>query len=317
MNAMSAREPWLRALLASGLALVAGACDEIDLPKSWAIAYPRVLAQRSEVVGDETRATPAPGESLRVRVLIAGPEPIERLSYVVVACPTVRTNGELPECSAEPLIALDGVLGEDEPFTDELALELQLPDEDALQGVDELLIAGSACTDGDARGPGDPRAGECKGSDEPALTWAGNVRLARRERDHNHNPELRDEAIAFDGEVWPTAVPPDQDEGTVTVIADGEPHQIEVSLGESGRERFDGEPEELLLSHFTTAGPLERRFSVLEAGDPDDRALSVEWRSPRPPPDVKPPASAKLYFVLRDQRGGVAFARRTAAIEAK
>jgi hypothetical protein len=54
---------------------------------------------------------------------------------------------------------------------------------------------------------------------------------------------------------------------------------------------------------------------VLEATDPDDRALTVEWRSPRPRPNAKLPTTAKLIFVLRDQRGGVAFTHRTAAIE--
>ena len=84
------------------LAILVGACDELDLPKSWALAYPRVLAMRSEVVGDETRATPEPGETVRVRVLIAGPKPIARLSYVLRACATVPANGELPRCAREP-----------------------------------------------------------------------------------------------------------------------------------------------------------------------------------------------------------------------
>jgi hypothetical protein len=316
----SCTAPWRASALAL-LAFATSGCDEIDLPKSWAVAYPRVLALRSEVVGDETRATPEPGESLRVRVLIAAREPIERLSYRLFACPGVRVSGELPACSAEPFAELDGVLGQDgegAPFADELALELQLPDGDALEGVEQILIAGNACVDGDPRDPADPRADECRGSAETAMTWVANVTLARAERDYNQNPELPEDAIALDGDVWPTAVPPDDpadEDGTVSVVADGEPHEIAVSLDDSNRERFEGEPEALLLSHFTTAGPLQRRFNALEASDPGDEPLTVEWRSPRPPEGVKPPTSARLFFVLRDQRGGVAFTTRRAAIE--
>jgi hypothetical protein len=312
---VSARRP----LLAFALALActtSSACDELDLPKSWALAYPRVLALRSEVVGDEMRATPEPGEPLRVRVLIAGPKPIDRLSYALQLCPTAPTNGELPACTGEPFAELNGVMGEDAPFADELALELELPGEDALRGVEQVLIAGAACPEGGLRTPPESDPARCEGSDQPPLTWVATVVLARSQRDYNLNPELADDAIAFDGDVWPTAVPADGDEPErIAVIADGEPHEIRVDLEGSGREQQGDVPEELLLSHFTTAGRLERRFSVLEVGDPDDEALTVEWRAPRPPPGRKPMARAKLVFVLRDQRGGVAFTQRSVALE--
>jgi hypothetical protein len=307
-----ARAPLALALLS----LATIGCDGIDLPKSWAVAYPRVLALRSEVVGDETRATPQAGEALRARVLIAGREPIERLSYTLFACPGVSASGELPTCGAEPFAEQRGVLGQegDAPFADELTVELQLPDGGALDGVEQILIAGSACVDGDPRDPADPRADECRGSAETAMTWVANVSLARRERDYNFNPELPDDAIALDGDVWPSAVA-DDDGGTLSVIADGEPHEIAVSLADSNRESFEGEPEALLLSHFTTAGPLQRRFNVLEASDPDDQPLVVEWRSPRAAAHDDPPTSARLFFVLRDQRGGVAFTTRRVELE--
>lgn len=307
---MSTRVTVLRTLCALMLALVAGACDDLDLPKSWALTYPRVLGVRSEVVGDETRASPEPGEALRVRTLIAGREAIERLSYSIVACPTVPGAGELPSCRGEPFAQLSD---ETELLNGELAVELDVADDDTLEGFDQVLIAGVACSDGEARSPGDARADECRGGDEPALRWSGTVTLARDEDEHNANPELPADAIAFDDDEW-TAVPAG-DDPPLRVKADGEPHLIRVRLQDSGRERVDGEREELMLSHFSTAGALERRFSVLESSDPDDRILEVEWRSPRPRPDVKLPDEAKLLFVLRDQRGGTAFAERRLALD--
>lgn len=307
---MSGRLTAARALCALLLALVAGACDDLDVPKSWSLTYPRVLGMRSEVVGDETRATPEPGEALRVRTLIAGREPIERVSYAVVACPTASGGGELPSCRGEPFAELTG---EAELLNGELAVELDVADDDALEGFGQVLIAGVACADGEARSPGDARADECRGGDEPALRWSGTVTLTRDEDEHNANPELPADAIAFDDDEW-IAVPAD-DDPPQRVKADGEPHLIRVRLQDSGRERFEGEREELMLSHFATAGALERRFGVLESSEPDDRVLEVEWRSPRPRPDVKLPGEAKLLFVLRDQRGGTAFAERRLTLE--
>ena len=310
--------------LCGALALLASGCDDLNLPKSWAIAYPRVLAMRSEVVGDETRATPGPGEALRLRALIVGQKPIERLSYALEVCPALAANGDLPACAAEPFTTLDGVLGEDAPFTGELSVELDIPGDDQLEDVDQLLVIGTACSDGDARLPkneSDP--GDCKGSAGPAMTWIGTIPLAHSDEDYNANPVLADDAIELDENAWPALDPAEPGESnetgplTISVAADGELHTVRVNLSASGRERKGDQPEELLLSHFVTAGALARRFTVLEHGDADDHALEVEWHSPHPPPDKKPPERVRMVFVLRDQRGGVAFATREVAIDAK
>ena len=280
-----------RAALALLFALCAIGCDELNLPKSWALAYPRVLGMRSEVVGDETRATPEPGEQVRVRVLIA-------------------SNGELPSCTGKPFEQVLGMQGQN----GELTLELDLPDEDALEGFAHVLVAGAACIDSELTLADDGSTPECEGSDEPALTWSGTIALARDDDEHNANPELPDDAIAFDDDTW-TASGSADEEPALRVKADGKLHVVRVRLQDSGRERVDGAREELLLTHFSSAGALQRRFSVLEASDPNDKILSVEWRSPKPLPDMTLPAEAKLVFVLRDQRGGVAFTERRLALD--
>jgi hypothetical protein len=313
------RQRGLTVPLALALAMLASGCEGITLPKSWRLVYPRVLALRSEVVGEPERATPEPGEQVRVRVLIAGPEPIARLGYALQACAGAQGNGELPDCAAAPFAERSGVLGDEDgaPFADELTVTLELPGGDELGDATRVLVAGTACTEGDPRLPdeGAP-AGRCQGGDAPPLTWFGHIEIARASEEYNLNPELTDDAITFDGDAWPPAPPGEDDAPPLAAEVGGEAHEIRADLRDSGRERADGEPEELLLSHFTSAGVLERRFSVLEVDDPDDHPLTVEWRSPRPPPGEMPMESAKLVFVLRDQRGGVAFTTRQLAIDA-
>jgi hypothetical protein len=305
-------------VLAGTLASLLPACDEIDLPKSWAITYPRVLAMRSEVVGDEARATPHPGEALRLRTLIVGQEPIDRLSYALGVCAALPVSGGLPACAGDPFLTLDGVLGEDEPFTGELAVELDVPADDQLKGVERFLVVGTACTKGDARLPmGNYDIGDCQGSAEPPMTWLGTVTLARSDDQDNDNPVLADDAIRFDDEDWAPPAADSDEPPAISVAADGELHTVQMNLSASEREQVDGEPEALLLSHFVTAGKLQKRFSALEPSQPDDHVLEVEWHSPHLPPDEKPPQVLRMVFVLRDQRGGVAFTTRELAIEAK
>jgi hypothetical protein len=63
--------------------------------------------------------------------------------------------------------------------------------------------------------------------------------------------------------------------------------------------------ESLLLAHFVTAGELDRTYSTLEANEAAPKTVDVPWTPPADARDVK------VYFVLRDGRGGTAFATRT------
>jgi hypothetical protein len=63
--------------------------------------------------------------------------------------------------------------------------------------------------------------------------------------------------------------------------------------------------ESLLLAHFVTAGELDHTYSTLEPGEAAPKYVQVPWTAPEGARDVK------IYFVLRDGRGGTAFATRT------
>jgi hypothetical protein len=314
----------LGTMLAAG-ALLIGGCEEPDLPKSWRITYARVLGVRSEVVGDEARATPEPGERVRVRVLMVGDQPIERINYALIACPAAPARGELPSCASEPFVVDRGELGASQSLVRELVLELDVPEEQGLEGAERVLIGGTICTDGDAE-PVEGGEGRCEGGSAQPVTFAAHITVALEDADINRNPVLADDAIRFDDEVWsPHAVlglPSDEDAGTDveppdagaarSVDADGEEHEIEISLEASGRETDEGGPEELMLSHYVTAGVLGRRFSVLEREQDGSEPFLVKFHMPR---RDDPPARVIAAFVLRDQRGGVGYALRELEIE--
>ena len=296
-------------------------CEESKLPKSWRVTYARVLAVRAEVIGDEARATPEPGERVRVKVLIVGEQPIEQVSYGVLICPASPPRGELPSCVGEPLALDRGTVGGAASSTRELIYEIDVPEEGDLGGAERLLVAGTICTDGTAE-PVEGGEGRCEDSDVAPVTFAAHITLALDGADINLNPVLADDAIRFDDAVWPPYalldVTSDEDAGAgdtdvaLTAEADGEKHEIAISLENSARETTEGAREELLLSHFVTAGELERRFSVLEPEQNGDQPLLLEWHMPR---RDDPPARAFVVFVLRDQRGGVAYALRELQIE--
>lgn len=319
----------LGTLLMVACALLLG-CDEPQLPKSWRVTYARVLGVRAEVVGDEARATPAPGERVRVRVLIVGDDPIESLSFDLVACPAQPPRGELPSCASEPVLAVRSELGGSASRSRELVVELDVPNRDALDGAERLLVGGTICTDGTARSV-EGGEGRCDGGSAHPVTFTSHVVLALDDADINHNPVIADDAIRFDDELWALharLAASDEDAGADedasvdgdpsdagaarSAAADGKEHTIAISLEHSARETSDEGPEVLQLSHFVTAGALERRFSVLERDQDGSEPFLVKWHMPR---IDDPPAQVLVVFVLRDQRGGVAYALRELYLE--
>lgn len=66
--------------------------------------------------------------------------------------------------------------------------------------------------------------------------------------------------------------------------------------------------EELLLGMFVTGGELDRTYEVLEATEPAPKTVSVPWKPPASEGDVR------VFFVLRDGRGGTSFVARTVCV---
>jgi hypothetical protein len=95
--------------------------------------------------------------------------------------------------------------------------------------------------------------------------------------------------------VAPASEPASCDDGTPALEA-GSPHSLELELGDAAREAG----EALQVSHFATAGKLERQFSFVSAQQPT--RVAVSWTAPATA------GAVKHYLVVRDGRGGVSWA---------
>jgi hypothetical protein len=96
-------------------------------------------------------------------------------------------------------------------------------------------------------------------------------------------------------------------------------HFVRAKIGEEQAERYvaDGADrrENLVLSWFIDAGAgdLERtRTSFLEGEIPFDQLLENEWKTPKAVDFAGP--TVRMFFVLRDERRGVSWAKRTVAL---
>ena len=118
--------------------------------------------------------------------------------------------------------------------------------------------------------------------------------------------------MTFDG----TSIPEGLDCGTLPSVAHGSSHTFELGLDESDRDAVpqsssaDPPKEELQVSHFTTAGELERAFTVFEASD-TNLAARVSWKAPKSGPVD---GVVRFFFVVRDMRGGSDFIERAVCI---
>lgn len=126
----------------------------------------------------------------------------------------------------------------------------------------------------------------------------------------NHNPTLDDDQLHFEGDLWPTMETPSCSDAIPSVQLPWRTRTLGVTLREQDREPIDeGSVETLTLSSFVDDGVLERQYSVQEPGPL--APIELRW-TPSPPA-----ASEQLVhfvFVLRDGRGGTAFARRTVCV---
>jgi hypothetical protein len=196
----------------------------------------------------------------------------------------------------------------------------------------ELLIAGIVCESGLAIL--DPTLPGLFGCSEgvPGVAVHGLIPVQYEPEDENRNPDMTAFRMELerDGE-WgpadPASLVPENEESCSSSARD-EPGdrvlpetigrmKLNLIYDAAARERFEGEPEQLELTVYATAGDMERRFTLF-ASDDDGRAVedavgnvlrrelrdTLDWDSP---PLDELPVEGKLvrFFVtLRDGRGG-------------
>ncbi len=146
------------------------------------------------------------------------------------------------------------------------------------------LVLAAFC-DGDAPASFDPRSfgATCASGAEPLLASVKSPAPA------NRNPAIAGDAVT---------VPPG------CVQPDGPEEHLGFRFEDAQREQG----EALLLGMFVTGGELDRTYEYLEAFEPAPKAVSVAWKPPASEGDVR------VFFVLRDGRGGTSFVIRTVCV---
>jgi hypothetical protein len=266
------------------------------------IEEPRVLAARAEVMGDEERAAPNPGETVRLRWLVAAPEGDPLSGFSLEACAIPEHAHGFVSCADAPFARGAGDASQANP-----EFSFTLPADWDAEAQPRVAVLGNLCANG--------AGAETGCATGVALPVSFDSFLAGAERT-NMNPNIPAEAIALDGVTWPSGDMPSgacSGLGLPEISLGGGQHQIQISLPDSVREALprhssvDAAREELRISHFSSLGELERPFSEIL---PEETAVSasVGWK---PPKSAAPDGElVRFWFVVRDLRGGSDFTER-------
>lgn len=301
----------MKRLLSTVLSLCAVGCDD-PLEPLERIEDLRVLGARVEVDGEPERAAPGPGESARVRWLVAAPEPSPALGWALAACVATPSNVGIPSCHSAPFASVSSATAE--PSVPELLLRVPA-------GVDtvefpRIAVLGSICEG--ALPDGAPEKSRC-----PQGVQGTEVSLEfelARPMDVNSNPRFGETPIFFDGSEWPAleAVPAACVSSDLPQVTAGSgSHDVELGIAASARDalpkvgELDPSHESLVVSHFSTAGELARAFSTL-GSDTTSTEMRVPWAAPKEAPPEG--LTVRFWFVLRDLRGGSDFIERALCV---
>lgn len=136
----------------------------------------------------------------------------------------------------------------------------------------------------------------------------GMKRLLLRSSDRNENPQV--DEVVFDGAPWPETLVPEVSACQSDKVEDcPHPHKIGVaaSRSESGKDELGtGFAEQLIVQYYASEGSFE--WELRTADKPETRWIA------------RPESAGKLiemFFVARDDRGGISWTRRQIRVRAR
>jgi len=297
-------------------ASAAGCVPEQDPPSL--IETTRLLGARVEVVGAPERATPRPGETVKVTWLVTAPGPMPPLGWAFAFCPGVSTS---LDCAGQPYTL---VQGQDQP-----SLTVQVPEAADLGATRLLVLDGRVCESSDpVFDPASGRPSCTMGGDGTTASVAIPLDLDTAGSEPNQNPSLAGSPATFDGAAWDAAGggdPADACAGLPVVTAGTKDHALTLGTLSADRETYTslaGDPpmqvsarERLEISQFATAGKLAHAFAWVEAEDQtQDPAVEMKWDAPKPEDVPAEGLVVTFTFVERDLRGGVDWTTRAACV---
>jgi len=217
------KHAFLAAVSCACLAAAAG-CQN-DLPRASNIAHMRPLGGLVQVVGDETRSTPKPGEKARLTWDIVYPDPAaddSGLASVFLVCTAPEQYSGVPVCQELLDVArggkISGVLDalmkgrmidcaqtpnqsfEAGPFTvvcvtGTPTLDVAIAKDTKIQGK---LVQGIICQNSAPRfDPKDPTGLSCAGTTDEHVAVYGTVPIQHSDADENQNPNIDATSLFF------------------------------------------------------------------------------------------------------------------------
>jgi hypothetical protein len=312
-----------KSIVGSGLAAMAlvavtlGGCGG-DLPVASQLERTRVLGARVQVPGEPGRASVQPGEAANVEWLIAGPVPPATLEWAFALCSGNSSCADSPQPlgtgSGAPVVV---------PFT--------TPDAAALTDGKLPLMLGVVCGDGVLSADAASPVPACTGAGASNTLTQFAIPVTPEGETANVHPNLGNDVLELDGTTWDAATaaavagdPCDANSGLSVVQArpvggdeDAARKKIRLISDGDDRETFappDGAPvrlEELQFSNFATSGKFEASYGAIFATDPrPDADVTMKWIPPETTDVAAGGQVVKLYFVVRDLRGGLDFTTR-------
>jgi hypothetical protein len=282
---------WSGALCAA-LGFSAVACGD-PVKEADVIAETRVLGARVEVEDEPERASPAPGEAATVRWFVVAPDVEPALGWQLSVCDATSGDSGLPDCAAQPFAEASA----EEPVVGAPSLDFVVPESTS---ANALAVKGVICPD--------VGAADCNGDIGTNVSFDFElVGLGGDTETINTNPSLG--TLGFDGVEWSDST----DCAELPQVAPKSSHRITIPLDEQDRDalipEFDVDPkrESLQLSHFTDHGAFEAAFTVIEADSPELVTTAV-WKAPS---KVPAGGTARIFIVVRDDRGGTDWVTRT------
>jgi len=252
-----------------------------------------------------------------VRWLVAHPALDRAFGARLEACVAAPVQIGIPSCESPPFAAAST-----EPAqVTELRLEFTVPERAALV-TPRVAVLGTVCDGAGVAADAPWPTEHCEGADAP-LSMSFEMDVV--ESMPNHNPEIAASALEWDDAPWPDPGPLVDLPAACAAVAPsdalphvpvGSAHRIALRTREEDRETLppDGVSgptrESLLISYAATAGEIERPWSTVGPEGPVD--VSVGFTAPRAAPAEG--LLARIYFVVRDQRGGADFAVRAVCV---
>src|SRR5688572_10849368 len=230
----------------------------------------------------------------------------------MLVCVAESSAFGVPFCRDEPLTSVE----QSEPSATAPSIAFTVPDAETLGDAKKLAVLAIFCDSGTVELGNDLESTTCSGA--AIVQKASFDVILAGDETTNDNPNLADAVLEIDGEPWAAGsdtVDCSSDDAP-RLPADGQEHQVTLAMGEDVREvkpaeLDEVEAESLQISHLSTLGEFDHRFSGVEPED-TNLTVAVPWKAPGELDSATP---ASFYFVVRDDRGGVSWLARTLCIE--